>query len=142
MSRRRIGPDGRGDPVGDLLVELGIFLHLTRRLERFTYPGLFDRPVETDLLIIGDGVRPVVVATERADNPGASITNTAERLATAIWELPLHDFSLVEHYPRFRYGGDLGTTLDLVSFTHHWGGVSWKHLDIEGLRRLITTGIA
>jgi hypothetical protein len=106
----------------------------------FTYPGLFDRPVVTDLVILNDGPGRVVIATERSDNPGASITNTIEKLAAALMSETgwvLGDFVLVEHYPAFRYGEHLGRSLDLVSFERMWSGVSWKHLDTDALRALL-----
>lgn len=143
-------------PIVDLLAELGLPEHDKRY--GFTYPGLFDRPVVTDLVIIRGGAVPVVIATERADNPGASITNTIERLAAALsrekgW-LPGRDFALVEHYPP--RGGDragsidhLPRSIDRVEFdtvmpTGTWkvtgalvNGPKWTHLGIEGLRALI-----
>lgn len=127
-----------GYPIEELLTELH-----ARRVDRrdgFTYPGLFDRPVITDLVIIKDGPVPVVVATERGDNPGASITNTIEKLASMLMSETgwlLGDFILVEHYPRHRYGEDLGRSLSRVHFKRMWGGVSWTHLEIEGLRALL-----
>lgn len=126
-------------PIEELIAELQ-----PRRVDRrdgFTYPGLFGRPVITDLLIINDGPVRVVIATERADNPGASITNTIEKLAKELMSETgwfLEDFILVEHYPRFRYGDDLGPTLDRVTFERMWSGPSWKHIGIDGLRALIT----
>lgn len=127
-------------PIEDLISELQ-----PQRVDRrdgFTYPGLFDRPVITDLLIINDGPVRVVIATERADNPGASITNTIERLAATLMSETgwlLGDFILVEHYPAHRYGENLGRSLDRVDFERMWSGVSWKHLGIEGLKELIAS---
>jgi hypothetical protein len=126
-------------PIEELLAELQ-----PQRVDRrdgFTYPGLFGRPVITDLVILKDGPLPVVIATERGDNPGASITNTIEKLAAMLssetgWLLG--DFVLVEHYPRHRYGEDLGRSLSQVHFERMWGGVAWGHLEIGGLRALLT----
>jgi hypothetical protein len=39
-----------------------------------------------DLYVYRDGDAAVVVASEREDNPGPSITNTYEDLATGVWE--------------------------------------------------------
>lgn len=122
--------------AGDLLAELGA--QNVERRDGFTYPGLFARPVVTDLRIIRDGPRPVVIATERADNPGASITNTVESLAAAVSkEWAFVDFILVEHYPADRYGEKLGRSLSRVNFEREWSGVSWSHLEVDGLRALI-----
>lgn len=129
---------------GELVAELKAE-QVERRIG-FTYPGLFERPVVTDLVIIRDGPLPVVIATERSDNPGASITNTIERLAAALsketgWAPG--DFVLVEHYPADRYGarkGELPRSLSRVTFERAWGGVSWSHLEIDGLRELLLDG--
>ncbi|HYL22471.1 MAG TPA: hypothetical protein VEU74_11970 [Gemmatimonadales bacterium] len=123
--------------VADLLAELQPTSVQYR--DAFTYPGLGDRPVVTDLVILGDGPGRVVIATERSDNPGASITNTIEKLAAALMSETgwlLGDFVLVEHYPAHRYGADLGRSLDQVSFERMWSGVLWRHLSIDALRAL------
>ena len=72
----------------------------------FTYTGLNDRPATTHLRIYVDPDNlqdPVVVATELHDNPGASITNTIEKLAAALLldlqEYGYNHFTLIEHYP-------------------------------------------
>src|SRR5438105_585446 len=46
--------------------------------------------------------RHVAVATELVDNPGASVTNTAEDLWAEVarqWELDIEHAALIEHYP-------------------------------------------
>lgn len=125
-------------PIEELLMELG-----ARRVDRrdgFSYAGLFDRPVVTDVVIVRDGSVPVVIATERSDNPGASITNTIEKLAARLMQETgwlLGDFILVEHYPAHRYGENLGRSLDRVHFERMWSGVTWTHTTIEQLRALL-----
>lgn len=60
--------------------------------------------------------RIVVIATELPDNPGTSITNMAEHLATAICQnlgIDPHRLVWIEHYPA-RPGRD--ATWDLVTF--------------------------
>lgn len=129
---------GRRAAVAQLLAELQP--EASEYRDAFTYPGLFGRPVVTDLVILTGGPVRVVIATERSDNPGASITNTIEKLAATLMSETgwlLGDFVLVEHYPAFRYGENLGRSLDQVSFERMWSGVSWKHLGIEGLKELI-----
>ena len=45
----------------------------------------------------------LVIATEMADNPGTSVTNVAEHLATAVckdWGIPARSLVWVEHYPK------------------------------------------
>jgi len=97
---------------------------------------------------------PVVVCTERRDNPGMSITNAAERIAAEVissHQLPT-PLVWIEHYQE----GARGTTedphsFDLVLFSHYQienlhpylgekrqriGEPSWKPLDratVEGL---------
>ena len=125
-------------PIEELLTELDA--HRVDRRDGFSYPGLFDRPVVTDLVIVRDGPVPVVIATERGDNPGASITNTIEKLAARLMSETgwlLGDFVLVEHYPAHRYGGFLGRSLSRVHFERMWSGVSWTHIEADGLRALL-----
>jgi len=129
-------------PIDELLAEIGA--QRVDRRDGFTYPGLFERPVITDVVIVKDGPVPVVIATERGDNPGASITNTIERLAAVLakdmrWSLG--DFILVEHYPPHRFGGDFDRSLSQVYFERLWSGVSWSHLDIDGLRALLVQAV-
>lgn len=133
---------GRRAAVAELLAELrptSIQYH-----DAFTYPGLFERPVVTDLVILNDGPGRVVIATERSDNPGASITNTIEKLAAMLMRETgwlLGDFVLIEHYPAYRYGENLGRSLSRVHFERMWSGVSWTHLDSEGLRALLAQAV-
>ncbi len=64
--------------------------------------------------------RVAVFATERADNPGMSITNAIELLAAAVCKL-LHispsDLVLIEHYdPRSYHDMERAETFDLITF--------------------------
>jgi hypothetical protein len=53
--------------------------------EAFTWKGPSGNPAIADLAIVTrDGSVPVVVATERDDNPGVSITNGPEQLAAEV----------------------------------------------------------
>jgi hypothetical protein len=68
--------------------------------------------------------KTVVVCTESEDNPGTSITNMAEYLATDIWHdlgsPPLDQFIWVEHYLDRGYVGGrplFKEDFDLVTFT-------------------------
>lgn len=77
---------------------MGITVH-----RRFECPGLHGRPLVCELrhVAMADGSHLVMVS-EVPGNPGASVTNAAEQIAT--WaafrlELPPEDVMWVEHYP-------------------------------------------
>lgn len=134
----------RGDAIGRRAAVAELLAELQPRSiqyrDAFTYPGLFERPVVTDLVILNDGSGRVVIATERSDNPGASITNTIEKLAATLMSETgwlLGDFVLIEHYPAFRSGENLGRSLSRVHFERMWSGVSWSYLDSDELRELL-----
>ena len=105
-------------------------------------------------------VPPVVIASERADNPGQSITNAAELLVPAVIrqffperfeeEVPVR---FIEHYPPIEAQGKKGKTQEYAevlfdSFTpkQYWkagsqrmvtfGEPHWTHLNIEQVREL------
>jgi hypothetical protein len=77
------------------------------RDERFTYRGYHGRPAECWLrLYVEPDQRPVAIVTELPDNPGASVTNRAEHLATVVATLADVEFHAdggaivwIEHYP-------------------------------------------
>jgi hypothetical protein len=56
-----------------------------RKIEKFCFRGLNGCAAHCDLEILrlADG-RTLVIATERKDNPGASVTNVAEHLASYV----------------------------------------------------------
>jgi len=71
-----------------------------------------------DLYVSRDGDAAVVVASEREDNPGASITNTYEDLATGVWQklgLPVDQVTWMEHYGAQAYGVRIDETFDWVT---------------------------
>jgi len=66
----------------------------------FGYVGYHGSRSQCDIRVFTDGTAYLVIATEREDNPGTSITNMAEHLAWAVWrylECPAK-FTWVEHY--------------------------------------------
>ncbi len=76
------------------------------------------------LRVFEQGDRAVVLATALPDQPGPSITEVAEVLATQVAEqysLDPEQIVWIEHYPeaqRPEFGGELpGGTFDLVEFT-------------------------
>jgi hypothetical protein len=85
-------------------------------VRRFECPGLNGRPMacRLELRELDDG-RWLAVAAEIAANPGASVTNAAEALAT--WaafrcEVPPEDLVWVEHYDDLVSYADAGQTVD------------------------------
>lgn len=86
----------------------------------------------------------LVVVTERADNPGMSITNAAEIVATEIVSaardlgVDATKWLYVEHYPVSEYHDD--DTYDIVEFTWINGRASrptWRHLPRKKFAELI-----
>jgi hypothetical protein len=86
-------------------------------LDRFEYRGLNGRPAWCRLELIPlSGGRTVAIATEMIDNPGTSITNAAEYLASFVcdcFEIDPDKLVWIEHYG---YGGRHDRTYDLVTF--------------------------
>jgi hypothetical protein len=97
----------------------------------------------------------VVIATTLPDNPGTSITNVAEELATQVWHTlvqpisragdPLHDLLWVEHY-EVKLNADGGVRypeiIATVAFTWHpetgsFSDPTWTALDRSALEALI-----
>ena len=92
------------------------------------------------------GKPPVVIATEREDNPGTSITNMAEHLATAVWQMlerPEHGLVWIEHYQdRALIGGKplFKEEFDSVTFTstcHGFTDPRWKPISKAEVETLI-----
>lgn len=89
------------------------------------------------------GEPPVVMATELPDNPGMSITNAAEYLATDVWELlgaPEREIVWIEHYPeRGPAQRRIPEEFDRVTFTQTergFAGPQWRRLsraEVEAL---------
>jgi hypothetical protein len=69
----------------------------------FDYAGLHGRPARCGLELIElPNVRTVIIATELSDNPGVSVTNFAEELATLVCNMFGIDPAIlvwIEHYP-------------------------------------------
>ena len=74
----------------------------SRKLCPFRFRGLHGCRSHCDLEIISlDDRRTVIIATERSDNPGTSVTNIAEVLATlvcAMLEVEPDRLVWIEHY--------------------------------------------
>jgi len=83
-----------------------------------SYRDALGRLCRCDLHVYRDGDAAVVVASEREDNPGASITNTYEYLATGVWQklgLPIDQVTWMEHYGAQSYGVRIDETFDWVT---------------------------
>lgn len=114
---------------------------LIDHVDEFDYPGL--GPIQRsrcDLYVYEVDGRLIAVASERDDNPGASVTNTAERAATAVLAAYApgqpERLTWIERYPPSRYHGP-NESLDLVGFD--WDGrafhfprwTPWSRAELE-----------
>src|SRR4051794_20817669 len=76
---------------------------MTIRQFHFDYAGLHGRPARCGLEIVElPNGRTVVIATELSDNPGVSITNFAEKLASLVckmFDIDPTTLVWIEHYP-------------------------------------------
>lgn len=106
----------------------------------YHYEGWNKRPAKCGLEYIRQKDSVMVVLTELNDNPGTSVTNMVEHLATMIFNEHLKDdytpeqVQWVEHYP------DRGGTPEHPMFAESWDMVTmkwdgekfskpeWKHL--------------
>jgi len=93
----------------------------TREIARFEFRGFQGRPAVCQLEIIQlqDG-RTTVIATEREDNPGTSVTNVAEHLASHVCDcfgIEPEKLVWIEHYGYPAHGSDRQRTYDLVTFS-------------------------
>jgi len=89
------------------------------RHDRFLFAGFWNcaSACALELLPRPDG-RVVVIATELADNPGTSITNAAEILATEVcrrFRIPPERLVWIEHYA-YSPESAIPRTFDLVTF--------------------------
>lgn len=98
------------------------------------------------------GKVPVALVTELTDNPGTSITNMAEYLATLIWKMlerPADGLVWIEHYEdRARVGGrtTLKNEFDRVTFEPRsdasgiltgFGEPHWQRISREEVETLL-----
>jgi hypothetical protein len=108
----------------------------------YTFRGLHGFESRCKLRIFDTGDRTVVIATELEDNPGTTITNYADQLATQIiMEFNIKPDSLIwiEHYPARPEIGEQ-ETFDLISFK--WNGTryikpEWYHIEKSMLDKII-----
>ena len=86
----------------------------------------------------------LVILTELPDNPGTSVTNCVEKIATKVlkeFRLDWHDITWIEHYPAASRGFDKKPSYDLVEFDWNWLGRAehpkWLHLTEEKFSRIL-----
>ena len=85
--------------------------------------------------------RHVLIVTELADNPGTSVTNMAEQLATHICQdldIPPQGLVVIEHCPE----GLFPESYDIVTFDFDWSLATfttpvWRRLPPERMGALI-----
>jgi hypothetical protein len=112
--------------------------------ERFEFSGLHEFPSECRLRVFeGPGLPLVVIATERPDNPGTSITNAAELLATQVYkwlEYPARGIVFLEHYEKDGEESYAKERFALVSFIELDGqfiSPKWQHISKEEVEGMI-----
>ncbi len=101
------------------------------------------------LRIIQNKTATIVIATELATNPGMSITNAAEVLASKIvkqFHLNPKTTRFIEHYGKESYDHDAGRkradTYDEVMFTWNGTGAThpvWKPVEAGEMKKLLRT---
>ena len=117
----------------------------------YLYRGYHGCPSYCWLRIYQAPGQTVVLATEVDDNPGTSITNMAEHLATEVtrtFGLSLGALVWIEHYPdRLVIGGHprLPASFDLVTFTCTPQGLrapQWRRVSKEQVETLMGQSLA
>lgn len=86
----------------------------------------------------------VVIVTELPQNPGTSVTNAAQDIATQAYqwlERPAQGITLIEHYAQDGEERYAQERFALVTFAHSEGGrfshPEWRALTKEEVERLI-----
>ena len=108
-----------------------------------SYRDGLGRLCRCDLHVYRDGDAAVIVASERHDNPGASITNSYENLATGVYqkmELSVDQITWIEYYGAQAYGVRIDETFDWVSLDRkgdRFVSPEWRRGSREELEQLI-----
>lgn len=108
--------------------------------EIYHFKGYHGCPSKCGLNIYEREDRAIVLLTERPDNPGTSVTNSIEELATRIYNerfpgCPVENIRFIEHYPADVIHPE--PTFDLVEMD--WSGNAfrnprWKRISKDVLR--------
>jgi hypothetical protein len=90
-------------------------------MQIFHYKGFHGCDSKCGLEIKRHDEKITVVLTELDDNPGTSVTNMIEHLATMVYHqflkgIPVENITWIEHYPKTSFG----ETFDRVFL--HWNG--------------------
>jgi len=114
----------------------------------FHYNDLFTRPAHCRVRVYDNTGRIVVIASESPNNPGCSITNSADQLATLVCQrygLNAERIVWIEHYPERRVKRSLRDDtfeehFNLVTFRLSGEGFSspqWTAIDRSRVEQLI-----
>lgn len=88
----------------------------------YPYKGDWEHEAKCRVRIYELPAYTVVIATELPDNPGTSVSNFAEYLATMIcaqYEIRPERLKWIQHYPRRGQHDQFPEEFDLVTFTFH-----------------------
>jgi hypothetical protein len=93
----------------------------------YHYKGYWNCDAKCDVEIKKEQRKVTVILTELPDNPGTSVTNMVEHLATKIYHeflsrTPIEDIAWIEHYPANRIRKE---TFDKVMM--EWDGKNFAH---------------
>jgi hypothetical protein len=111
-------------------------MEVTRHKD-FPFKGLHGCPSKCSWEIHEDKGRITVIFSERDDNPGTSVTNFIEHLATMVYnqflkKYPAASICWIEHYPERRIGRRLEpATFDQVMLSwdgSKFSGPKWRRL--------------
>jgi hypothetical protein len=123
-------------------------MRLARDVCPFPYEGYHGRPAHCRIRIFYDPDRPVVViATELPSNPGTSITNRAEVIASEVcrrYSIDPDTLTWIEHYlgdPRERVDSAAGEHFSRAEFQRDAGrrlvSPRWYHMPKRRVETLI-----
>lgn len=112
-------------------------------MKQFNYKGFGRCESKCGVTIIDENGKKTVVLTELPDNPGTSITNFVEGIATLVHnqflpDTPPESIRFIEHYPSESRGGD-DETFDLVILKwdgKQFRGPLWKPLPAEEVEKI------
>lgn len=102
------------------------------------YNGIGGCAALCNVVIVAGKGRAVVLFSERIDNPGTSVTNWFEKLATGVYRQHLRDFPpnavrWLEHYPAEARSAAV-ETLDRVEMAWDgqvFGPPTWKYVEVR-----------
>lgn len=102
-----------------------------------TFLGIHNRVSKCQIEVKGN----LVIVTELSDNPGTSVTNAAEIIATEVckeYHIDPKELIYIEHYPKSTI---MNETWDLVKFTvegRELTNADWKNISKEKVIEITT----